>query len=262
MGVYERPAVKTRRKRRSAPLWLLPVSFFLVELFAFFFLSLKPEGFSADQLWPLAFSALWALMLSAIVWAVPAKAGRILYGAMYGVITMYAIVQTGYYALFGEMMWLSDFRYASEGADYMDVILSYPLGWWLGVIALVVLGVALIWNFPRWRYDWHLTLVSTVLCVAAAVCAMMLPQLVFEADDDVRYSKSDFGRVQSTRAAYENLFNAHRLYQVCGLYQTLCKDIYTNAIYPLTPAYKQAHEAGHQEIDGYFAEKDSPGRTK
>ena len=31
--------------------------------------------------------------------------------------------------------------------------------------------------------------------------------------------------MQSTRAAYENLFNTHRLYQVCGLYQTLCKDI-------------------------------------
>ena len=71
MGVYEKKAVKTDG-RLMAPLWLLPVSFFLVELFAFFFLSLKPKEFSAAQLWPLAFGAVWAVMLSAVVWVLPA----------------------------------------------------------------------------------------------------------------------------------------------------------------------------------------------
>ena len=97
-----------------------------------------------------------------------------------------------------------------------------------------------------------------VLCGAAAAVAAVMPQLVFEQDDDVRYSKSDYGRMQSTRAAYENLFNTHRLYQVCGLYQTLCKDVYANVIYPLTPAYTEEHEAGRQEIEAYFSEKDRP----
>ena len=258
MGVYEKKAVKTDAGRRTAPLWLLPVSFLAVELFAFFFLSLKPKDFSAPQLWPLAFGALWAVILSAIVWTLPAKWARIAYGVLYGVITVYAIVQTGYYVLFGEMMWLSDFRYASEGADYADVVLSYPPLWWLGVIGLIVLGVVLVWRFPRWKYDWHLALVSVLLCAAAAAGAVALPQLVFEQDDDVKYSGSDYGRAQSAQAAYENLFNTHRLYQVCGLYQTLCKDIYANLIYPLNPAYTEAHEAGHQEIDAYFAEKDRP----
>ena len=56
-------------------------------------------------------------------------------------------------------------------------------------------------------------------------------------DGDIRYASSDYGRVQSAEAAYDNMFNAHRLYQVCGLYQTLEKDIYKNGIYPLTPSY-------------------------
>lgn len=257
MGVYEKKAVKTDG-RRMASLWLVPVSFFLVELFAFFFLSLKPKDFSAAQLWPLAFGALWAVILSSIVWILPAKAGRIVFGLLYGMITVYAIAQTGYYVLFGEMMWLSDFRYASEGADYADIVLSYPALWWAGVIVLITLGVALVWKFPRRKYDWRLTVVSVLLCAAAACWAFVLPQQVFERDDDVKYSKSDYGRAQSARAAYENLFNTHRLYQVCGLYQTLCKDVYANAIYPLTPSYKEAHEAGHQEIEAYFAQKDRP----
>ena len=129
MGIYEKTAVKKGARRRTAPFWLLPVSFFLVELFAFFFLSWKPKDGSAAQLWPLAFGALWAVLLSAIVRLLPAKAGRIVYASLYGLITVYASVQTGYYILFGEMMWLSDFRYASEGADYASVLLSYPLAW-------------------------------------------------------------------------------------------------------------------------------------
>ena len=52
------------------------------------------------------------------------------------------------------------------------------------------------------------------------------------------------------------MFNAHRLYQVCGLYQTLEKDIYKNGIYPLTPSYAAAQKAGKAEINAYFA-----GRT-
>ena len=258
MGMYEKTAVKTGARRRTAPFWLLPVSFFLVELFAFCFLSWKPKAFTAEQLWPLAFGALWAALLSAIVWLLPAKAGRIVYGALYGLITVYAIVQTGYYILFGEMMWLSDFRYASEGANYASVLLSYPLAWWLGVIGLVALGVGLVWKFPRWRYNWRLALVSALLCVSAAAGAYLLPLAVFGRDEGVKYAGSDYGRAQSAQAAYENLFNTHRLYQVCGLYQTLCKDVYTNAIYPLTPAYVEAHEVGRREIDAYFTEKDKP----
>ena len=256
MGVYEKSAVKTGR--RTAPGWLLLVSFFAVELFAFFFLSYSAKDFAAAQLWPLAFGVLWALILSAIVWMLPAKAGRIMYAVLYGLITIYAVVQTGYYVLFGEMMWLSDFRYASEGANYASVLLSYPLGWWLGVLGLIGLGALMVWKFPRRRWDWRRVLVSVLLCAAAAAGACVLPQAVFENDEDIRYAGSDYGRAQSAQAAYENLFNTHRLYQVCGLYQTLCKDIYANAIYPLTPAYTEAHEAGRQEIDAYFAEKDKP----
>ena len=258
MGLYEKTAVKTGTRRRPAPMWLVPVSFFAVELFAFFFLSLNPKDFSAAQLWPLAFGILWAVILSSAVCVLPSKAGRILFAVLYGANTIYAAVQTGYYVLFGEMMWLSDFRYASEGANYASVLLSYPLGWWLGVLGLIGLGALMVWKFPRRRWDWRRVLVSVLLCAAAAAGACVLPQAVFENDEDIRYAGSDYGRAQSAQAAYENLFNTHRLYQVCGLFQTLCKDIYANAIYPLTPAYTEAHEAGRQEIDAYFKEKDKP----
>lgn len=234
---------------------LVPVSFFAVELFAFCFLG---QTFTAGQRWPLAFGALWSVMLSAVVRILPRKTGRIAFGALYALAAVYAIVQTGYYILFQEMMWLSDFRYASEGANYAAVLLSYPLGWWLGILGLIVLGVGVVWKFPRWKPGWVSALLCVLVFALAAPQTRSLPEKQFDQDDEIRYAGSDYGRMQSAEAAYENMFNTHRLYQICGLYQTLSKDIYANAIYPLTPSYAAAHEAGRQEIDDYFSQKEKP----
>ena len=234
-------------------LCLIPLAFFAVEAFGWVFL----RG-STGTRWPLVFGLLWAVMLSAVVLGMPAKAGRIVFGVVYGLAAIYAVVETGYYILFKEMMWLSDFRYASEGSDYFSVLLSYPVHWWLGILALIGLGVAAVWLFPRGKYNWKQTVAAIVLFAVAGNFAYRLPYEQFDQDKDVKYARSDYGRMQSLEAAYGNLFNTHRLYQVCGLYQTLWKDIYTHNIYPLTPAYTQAHEAGREEIDAYFAEKDKP----
>ena len=87
--------------------------------------------------------------MSGFVRLLPAKAGRVVYGILYFAAAIYAAVETGYFYLFSEMMWLSDFRYASEGSDYFSVLLSYPIGWWLGLAALTVQGVVILANFPR-----------------------------------------------------------------------------------------------------------------
>lgn len=232
------------------------LSFFLVEGFAFFFLSLK-SPFEAAQLWPLAFGALWAVILTGAMALLPGKAGKIGYGVLYFGAVIYAGFQTGYYILFSQMMWLSDFRYASEGADYADVLLTYPVGWWLGLLGLIALGIAILRFTPKWENRRKGRIVALVLVMGAAFWAWKLPERVFAQDADIRYAGSDYGRSQSAEAAYENMFNAHRLYQVCGLYQTFVKDVAENVLYPLTPSYAKAQEAGREEIGNWFAEKGS-----
>ena len=251
-----------QKTRRRIHFLFLPLSFFLVEVFAFLFLSLNTEEFRLAQLWPLAFGALWAAILSGFVRLLPAKAGRVAYGILYFAAAIYAAVETGYFYLFSEMMWLSDFRYASEGSDYFSVLLSYPIGWWLGLAALAVQGVVILVNFPGWRQKWSTGIAAAAVAVAASVGAACLPQAVFLQDGDIRYASSDYGRVQSAEAAYDNMFNAHRLYQVCGLYQTLEKDIYKNGIYPLTPSYAAAQKAGKAEINAYFANRTVGGNNE
>ena len=227
-------------------------SFFLIELFAFFFLSLDTKSFTMAQLWPLAFGGLWAVILGAILRLLPFRFSRCLYGILYFLFLVYAGFQTGYYILFSEMMWLSDFRYASEGADYADVLLSYPLFWWLGLLVLILLGVFLILKYPRRPAAPGIRFCCALLAVLASVGAWFLPQAVFRNDSSIQYSGSDYGRAQSAEAAYENMFNTRRLYQICGLYQTLSKDIYAHFIFPNTPGYLIQQDENRDQINAYF----------
>ncbi len=262
---------KAEKKSWHLPFPVLPLSFFLIEFFAFVFLStvdaaagdLYAENFFEQQgyteqdlnkpnLWPLAFGAAWALILTGLLRILPRKASRITYGVVYFLFLGYAIVQTGYFLLFKEMMWISDFRYASEGSDYFSILLSYPLSWWLSLLGLLVLGGVAVWKYPVPGSGWHWRALAVIPVILGTFCALKLPNEVFAHDKQVQYAGSDYGRSQSAEAAYENMFNAHRLYQVCGIYQTAAKDIYTNYLFPLTPAYRTAQEEAAAQIDAYF----------
>jgi len=254
-------------KRRGGGGFLLPLSFFLIELFACFFLQTWEEGkafqfflyngYAAQELnqlnlWPLAFGLVWAVLLTAVVCLLPRRAGRIAYGVLYYLFLIYAVAQTGYYLLFREMMWISDFRYASEGADYLDVLLSYPVAWWIGIPVLAGLGIVVLRRFPAADGGWKRRAVCGAVTVLAIAGTLLLPELVFVSDSGIKYAGSDYGRAQSAEAAYDNMFNTHRLYQVCGIFQTAVKDVYKTCIYPITPAYRHAQAEAQEQINAYF----------
>lgn len=238
----------TSKQSWTMPCWAIPVAFMLVELYAFAFLY-DP----VDQPWPLAFGALWTVLLTSLVRLLPRKASRVTFGILYFLAVGYTVAQTGYYILFREMMWITDFRYASEGSAFFDVLLQYPIAWWLMLVSLLVLGVLMVVKFPRRASGVTAPIVAAAL-IACSLCGMIcLPEAVFVGDKTVQYAGSDYGRAQSARAAYTNMFNTHRLYRICGIYQTGVKDIIRNYIEPMLPAAAEARQQARGEIDAYFA---------
>ncbi len=246
---------QTEKKNRRVPFLLLFLSFALVELFGLCFL--LPEG--EQGTYPLIFGLLWSGVLSALVWLLPGLPGRILYGACYFFSVVYAGFQTGYYLLFSEMMWLSDFRYASEGADYADMLLTYPALWWFGIFGMILLGILILWKFPVWKRSALKLTCSVLVLTAAFFCMDALPETIFEEDEKIKYAGSDYGRSQSAEAVYENMFNTHRLYRLCGLHHTLARDIYKNTIYPLTPSHAKEQEQAEDTIRSYFSDRGKSG---
>lgn len=247
---------KTKNKKWSmAKNWRMPflsvvLSYFLIELFAYQFL--KTESMDT---WPLSFGVLWAVILGGVVRALPELASRIFYGISYFLMLVYTGFQTGYHHLFQGMMWISEFRYASEGSDYASVLLKYPFLWYLWILGLIGIGVLILVKFPKRLKQWQRTVIAALLAAIAAVSAYVLPEAVFAHDRTIQYAGSDYGRAQSAEAAYDNMFNAHRLYQVCGVYQMACKDIYANYIFPLSPGYARQQTQSIAEIDSYFAQR-------
>lgn len=230
------------------PYFLIPLGFVLIEAFAYGTLL----GYDQQNLWPLAFGLLWGALLGALIRLLPGIWARIAFGISYFLYAIYAVVQTGYYMIFKEMLWLSDFRYASEGSDYFEVILTFPIAWWLSFAGLLILGAVIVWKFPVWKTGKLNAAIAAGIAAAAIAGTVFLPEAVFIHDKQIQYARGDYGRAQAAEAAYDNMFNCHRLYQVCGIFQTGIKDVYTNFIYPITPAYAKAQAEGIQQIDAYF----------
>ena len=80
MGKYLR---KKEKQERTVPFWMIGASFLPIEIFAFFVLAMDGEGFSWQQLWPLAFGLLWAGLAGNLLRLLPEKAARIGYGIAY-----------------------------------------------------------------------------------------------------------------------------------------------------------------------------------
>jgi len=226
----------------------LAVAFFLSELLSW--LLLQPETGSG-----LAFGAMWALALAGVCLLLPGKAGRIVFGVVYYFSVLWGLAQCGYYMVFGRMMWLTDMFYAGEGAPYMGEILAgFPALWWLGGIALLVLGGLLIWKFPRRVSGWYRISCAGV-AVAATVMLFCLPEIVFLRDLGVWGTRSEYAQSSSYRATYNTMYDARKVYEICGVYQLTFRDVWVHDIYPLTPAYRAEVESQAQQVDAYFAER-------
>lgn len=259
MSGYTGKYYKEKISRGKAfPFILIPLSFFLIELFGFCFL--LPEG--EQGIFPLVFGLLWSAILGFALFLLPVPAARVVYGIAYFLSAVYAGFQTGYYLLFSEMLWLSDFRYASEGAAYADVLLTYPVFWWLGILAMILQGIWILWKFPQWKRSGKRLAASVLLIAASGFGMELLPELLFIHDDKIQYAGSDYGRSQSAQAVYENMFNTHRLYRLCGLHHTLARDLYKHTIYPLTPSHAAEQEKAEEAIGAYFENRpESAGNT-
>ena len=231
---------------------LLPLTgaYFLIELLAAWIL--KPETLSG-----LAFGICWAIVLAAVSLILPRRAGRVFFGISYYFYLAWTLAQTGYYRVFGRMMWLSDIFYAGEGADYLgDVLGAFPAVWWIGGVLLLGLGVLLIWKFPKVQRGFSWRLAFCVTGTIAVIVLTWLPEIVFLRDLGVWGTRSEYAQSSSYRATYNTMYDAGNVYDICGMYQLTFRDVWKHEIYPLTPAYRSALAEQTSQINEYFAQRE------
>ena len=228
---------------------MLFASFYLVELLAF--LLLKPTDFTG-----LFFGAMWSIMLTGIILCLPRKVGRIAYGILYSFIILWVLAQAGYYQVFNKIMWLSTIGYAGEGAVFLtDVLSQFPLLWWIGALLLIGAGVFVIKQFPQTPAKLRFRLPYLLGSAACIVGLCFFPELVFQRDNDVWGTHSEYAQSSSYRATYNTMYDAKKVYDITGIYQLTFRDFWVNELYPLTPAYQSMLSQQKEKIDTYFAQR-------
>ena len=84
---------------------------------------------AAPNLFSLGFGALF----TALALLPPRRWGRALYGVLYALWAVYAVVQYGVWRIFDRFLFLSDFLFAGEGLDfagYARQLIDGGLCWW------------------------------------------------------------------------------------------------------------------------------------
>ena len=212
---------------------------------------LRPDSGSG-----LIFGLLWSLLLASICLVMPRLIGKIFFGLSYYVMLLWSLAQIAYDSVFSRMMWLTDIGYAGEGAPFLgDIISKFPIFWWIGGVALLAAGGLLLWRFPKSQGKWwQLSCLS--FSVASIVMLCLLPEIVFLRDNKVWGTHSEYGQSSSWRATYNTMYDAKKVYNICGVYHLTFRDVWVNGIYPLTPAYQNELEQQRTELNEYFAQRD------
>lgn len=232
-----------------AGFFIVFATFYLLELLAFCLL--KPDNLSG-----LAFGALWSLMLTCFILCMPRKAARILYGILYFVMLLWVLAQAGYYQVFDKMMWLSTIGYAGEGAVFLADVLSYfPFLWWVGLVLMIGVGVLVLRKFPHAPGGLLLRLPYLVSGAVFLTGLCLLPEIVFQRDNKVWGTHSEFGQSSSYRATYNTMYDAKKVYDITGIYQLTLRDIWVNELYPLTPGYRATLSQQKHAVDAYFTKR-------
>ena len=229
-------------------LLILAAAYFLVEYLTA--LLLNPDNTNG-----LVFGLCWSVILAVICLAVPRLVGRIFFGITYYFILLWSLAQIVYDGVFNRMMWLTDMGFAGEGTGYWgDIVGDIPSLWWIGGILLLAAGVILIWKFPKSQgLGWKLSYLAFGVVSVVVLC--LFPEMVFVRDNSVWGTRSEYGQSSSWRATYNTMYDAKKVYNICGIYHVTARDIWFNGIYPHTPAYKNYLERQKDELDAYFAQR-------
>ena len=203
----------------------------------------------------LVFGFCWSAILAVVCLMLPRLAGRIVFGITYFFMLLWTLAQSAYDGVFNHMMWLTDIGYAGEGAGYIgDIVDNFTAVWWIGGLLMLATGAILIWKFPKsLGLGWKLSYLSFAVVSIVVLC--LFPEAVFVRDNDVWGTRSEYGQSSSWRATYTTMYDAKKVYNICGIYHVTARDIWFNSIYPHTPAYKKALERQKDELDAYFAER-------
>ncbi len=203
--------------------------------------------YSIFELAPNLFSALWALLLVAVLSLLPKKVGRWVYLGVYIVAAVFSLCQYGYYLIFDKFFYLSDIANAGEGADYAGWVLTVlNKEFVVMLICLIAAGAIGVWQFPDFK-------TFTIKAVHSAQIGILVLFIAGQAFIPKLYGMVDsFGAIFiNPEYEYGAFSNSGFDMELTGLYQYVFKDATRNL-----NLKKQANEDLLEIVDNFLVKKE------
>lgn len=193
---------------------------------------------AAPNLFSLGFGALFA----ALALLPPRRWGRALYGVIYVVWAVYAVVQYGVWRIFDRFLFLSDFLFAGEGLDFVGYVRQLIDGRFVLVVALFVLwGVLGVWSLPERAARRR---VCPALGLVFVLTQLVAPRLYAPVPETL-----DWDAWESSGYEYERFSSSSYDLALTGPYQFVLRDAWLSVAPDADAAEKVA------EIDAFFEER-------
>lgn len=233
----------------AAALLIAWLSFLLPEIFIH--ICTDTSAFS------LAFSVVWAGVFAGFLFALPQRPARILFVLLYELSAALAIIQAGYFEIFGKFMWLADLAYLRDGAEFAGSVFDYLPGGFVPAAVLLLLWGALACHLRPKTTVSRAKFLAVCFCVITAIAT--LPYLLDAscATDELEQGLgTDYYAGKSLRRAYDLMYDAHKVYSLCGLYHSAGRDIWVHLLEPQLPGNKSEETQELARIESYFAERE------
>ena len=193
---------------------------------------------AAPSLFSLGFGALF----TALCLLPPRRWGRALYGALYALWAVYAVVQYGVWRIFGRFLFLSDFLFAGEGLDFAGYARQIMDARFALVVVLLALWGALgVWALPARAARRR---VCPALGLFFVLTQLIAPRLYAPVPETL-----DWDSWESSGYEYERFSSSAYDLALAGPYQFVLRDAWLS----VAPDGDAAQTAA--AVDAYFDEQ-------
>lgn len=246
-----RPALWTRFMAFIGRYWL-PLLWLLLGGLDVGFRLLYPASSSRSwyNLTAAKFTALWALMLCGIVYALPPKARRVLIVLIVAFQSFMCLLHAAMFNMFGTVFSFADLAFTGDGTRFFS--LSY-LRFRKGLILMLLLALAgavlLAVAMPR-EYSKRGALLSLILVAVSLGGLILMNNSLMERDDD-DFCWDTHYQSDSDKGLYTNFSDTNRCFHMTGSYQYLFRSFVVT--YGIEDELRNG--ATYDRLDAYYAER-------
>lgn len=208
----------------------------------------------------IVFTVIWGVLIISAALCFGKKAGRIIYGTVFGILFILFMTHAVYYPYTGFFFSFNLLQSAEEGSAYiLDTLLKAGVMTYVMCITVLVSGIIAIIKFPSVCKKRIKTFIVIFICFV--ILHFVTPTFLGKANKSLEWDTW-----RNPRNVYENFSDSNKNIKICGFLEYTARDFYVTFLRPddkenpeelefLSQAYETETLHAENEFTGIFEGK-------